>query len=152
MSSITRMKDAGAYFDVAIAAKPTVLTTASAAVTGNPVDRTNYLGGSLVVSFATTQSKVKTSTLTVKIQHSDTTASSLFSDYKFQDKSTAGTVTVHSTASITPSAVSKFNLNLMSAKKYVRAVLTPSLPTGSTVTLTGPASAVFVFGGKHDLP
>jgi hypothetical protein len=149
--SITRMKDAGAYFDASEALKPTALTTASGALTGPPVDRRNYLGGSLVVNFAAAQSKVKTSTITVKVQHSDTTATSTFVDYKFQDKTTAGTVTLHSTATVTPSVVAKFNLNLMSAKKYIRFSGTAALPTGSTVTLAGPASAVFVFGGKHDL-
>lgn len=150
--SYTKMKDAGAYFDAALAVKPVVITTASGAQTGLPVDRTVYLGGAIVVNAAFAQSKVKTSTVKVSLQHSETTASSTFVDYALHDKSTAGTLTVHSTASVAPSAVGKFNISLLGAKKYVRTVLTPTLPTGSTVTLTGPISAVFVFGGKHDLP
>lgn len=150
--SITQMKDFGHYFDVAAGVKPTLVTTASGALLGNPVDRTNYLSGSIVVNVALAQSKVKTSTLAVKLQHSATTATSTFVDLKFQDKSTVGTVTVHSTASVAPSAFGAFPIVLTGAAKYVRVSITPTLPTGSTVTLTGPVSAVLVLGGKHDTP
>jgi hypothetical protein len=150
--SITQMKDFGHYFDVAAGVKPQLITTASGAISGNPVDRTNYLSGSIVVSAALAQSKVKTSTLAVKLQHSATTASSTFVDFKFEDGTTVGTVTVHSTATVTPSVVSAFPIRLSGTAKYVRVSLTPTLPTGSTVTLTGPVSANFILGGKHDTP
>ncbi len=156
MSSITQMKDAGAYLDSAVALRPTLLTTATAALnTAAPVDRTNYLSGFLSVQLNGTNKAHGAIKAVVKIQHSSVSTAG-FTDYTFQDKSTAQSLVAATTATTATqtnvAVIGKYNLNLMHAKKYVRANITPTLTVGSSVvTAGGQVSAVFVFGGKHDL-
>lgn len=159
MYTLPMLKDIGSFVLPLEGLKGTRLTSASGVTYGTVFDRTSYknvfLSAQVVVQGTLTASKAKTASFAWKLQHSDSTASSAFVDLNGSAsgalRSTAAfTLTVGTTGSTANqtnvSGISYGNYRLSSAKKYVRVKLTPTWPSGSTVTVASNVNAVITFG------
>lgn len=155
-------RDIGAYITPKNALNPVTVTAGTTAdaneYEGHIIDRRSDLDDLLLsakvvlnydASLGTTGASL---TLASNIQHSDTTASSAFSDYDDKDGSTGASVTETRTTAgnASPSGVLAYDVDLSSAKRYVRVQATPTL--SATATDTADIGGVIVFGGSDQPP
>lgn len=160
MTNFAFQHNVGARLVSAIGLRPQSMTTASGATNGADIDRSaqaeQLFSAKVVVSASATLKAAKQASFAVKVQHGDTTTA--YTDYKdYQSNTYSTTLTVGTTGSTATqtgvSGIAEFNLDLVSAKKHIRCVVTPTIAVGSsTVTASAIPSVVFVFGGASVTP
>lgn len=129
-----------------VAVQATANASATSAQTGSAIDRIGFSSGKLVISRGAATGTPSSQTTDAKLQHSDTTTSGDFVDYT-QPDGTAAAITQDTTAT---AKVITLDVNLVGAKRYVRAVVTPALSGGSSPAF--PLGSVLVLGGAAQLP
>jgi hypothetical protein len=131
--------DIGAYIKQEVGLKPTN-SAASATNKGAAIDRLGYDSGVLHAMVGAAAGTPSAQSATWKIQESDTTTDGDFVDV-------AGAALA---AMTTDNASGYIDLNLQGRKRYIRAVCTVALTSGSTPTL--PVAATITLGGGDSLP
>lgn len=121
-------------------------TDSGAAQNGNTIDRQslgrNYLSAQIAIPVTTTLAATKTLTVAAKVQ--DSADGTNFTDYGTAPSSTVLGST-SSTASQTLKSAKDFNVDISSARRYVRVVVTPTL--SATASDTVALGGVAVLGG-----
>lgn len=151
-------RDIGAYTDAAFMLIPVVTlssglaTTVAVEIDGPALDRfswsTRHLSGKLCVPVQVVLTSGIDASIAANLQHSDTTVSTDFSDLGSSTESLSWT---GATGGSTIETVLKVDVDLTTAKRYLRAQATPGLGT----TTTGKAfryGGMLVLGGGDVLP
>ncbi len=115
-------------------------------VNGPSVDRIGYRAGVLVCPVRATLTAAATFTVSVKVQHSDTGTSG-WADFAGP---TSNLVLTGAADGSTESGLLELNLNLTTAKRYIRAVITGTLSASATDTAR--AAGAFVLSGAAEKP
>ncbi len=147
---------AGAYLVTRNALNPVTITAGTTADAqernGSIIDRLAFndliLSCKVALPYNMALSTADTGTLAANFQDSDTTASTAFADYADKDGST-GVSVVRTTAGPLGSIL-EFDVDLSSAKQFVRVQVTPTM--SSTATDTIDVGGVLIFGGGDNIP
>lgn len=133
-----QITDGGAFVSPQIGVTPRAPTASGTAIKGDAIDRLGF--GSCVFDVLTGATSGTPDSFSVagKLQHSDTTT-----DGDFTDLTGATTTAITAVGTL-----ARKNVDLTSAKRYIREVITPTYVGGSTpyvfvagqVTLTGPSN------------
>lgn len=117
-----QITNGGAFIAPTLGISPQAPTSSGTAIKGSAIDRLGY--GSAVLSVAAGASSGSPSSFSVagKIQHSDTTTDGDFTDF------TGGAITPITAVD----TLAKVNVDLTGAKRYIRAVVTPTYVGGSS--------------------
>ncbi len=151
-----RQRDSGAYL-VTRNALNAVVVTAGTTVSGQEVngfivDRLAFndliLSVKVAIPFNLALSTADTGTLAARLQHSLTTASTAFADFADKDGSTNNSVVTTTAGPL--DSILEFDVDLSSARQFVRVQVTPTL--SSSVTDTLDYAGVLVFGGGDNIP
>lgn len=164
MTNLAHMRDLGAQLSVKMVLTPRVIdggttTEDGVEVSSTAIDRladTQHPYQSMVVAvpYSFTAIATNTGSITSNVQHSDNSSAG-WEDFDDKDGSTANSVTLGSTASTaaqTTDSVLKYDVDLSSAKRYVRVQVTPSLSGTSTETDDLDIAGVVVLGGGNVMP
>ena len=161
MNSIAFQRDVGAFIVGKNALNPQTITTTGdgSEKTGYSIDRNDdtsdpFLSAKVIIPYSASLAAGNTLTLKSNAQDSSSTASG-WADYDDKDGSTANTATIGSTGSTaaqTLSGVLEYDLDLSSAKRYLRVQVTPTLSGSSTESDDVDLGGVMVLGGANVLP
>lgn len=144
-----RFVDLGSHVKAAVVGAGTATAGGSGdntKVTGQTINRQDYLSGVLVIAFKAALSEGKTVSFAVEVQESSD-GSSWDTAVVLQAATVAAT---GGAGGSTEYGTVEINENLKGRKKYVRYNITPDLSATSTDTLTW--GAAFVLGGASKLP
>lgn len=159
--NIANQRDIGAQLVAKNAVNPAVVTAGSTddgqEVNGFIIDRQAFadllLSVKVAIPYDASIVDTFTATLAANLQDSDTTASTAFADYDDKDGSTGQSVVETGTTAVTAfDKILEFDVDLSSAKRYIRLQVTPTLSNGSTSSDTLDYGAVHVFGGSDQPP
>lgn len=131
----------GAYIKAFLGVAP-VAHSGTTAVNGAGIDRSTFASGVLVVTNGATSGSPTSFTVTGKVQ--DSADNSSFADYKPDGTNVASLV--NSTAGST----AQLDVDLATARQYIRVVTTPAFVAGTSPTVI--AGANLVLGGSDTLP
>jgi len=132
--------DIGAFVDPDIGVSPQAPTASGTAIKGSAIDRTGFDSCVLAVFTGVDAGTPDSFSVAGKLQHSDTTTDGDFSDL------TGASVT----AITAENTLSEVDVNLADAKRYIRAVVTPTYVGGSTPSVH--LGALVIKGGARNPP
>jgi hypothetical protein len=136
------MNDIGSYAAAVLGVVPT--NSAAAVTKGDAIDRIDAQSGVLVLQTGAKSGAPDSFTADCKLQHSDTTTDGDFSDFQIDE------TTVAVDQIITENETHSVNVDLSSAKRYIRAVATVAFVAGTSPKLV--VAAPIVLGGFRELP
>lgn len=147
------MHDIGAYLHSEYAMDSTSATAAGSGdnteVNGAGVDRSDYLSAKLVIQWEATLAEGETLSLTANAQD-DTVAAFSGTPADFGDALAKTVVATGGTGGSTEKGTTELDFDLAGARQFIRSQVTPDL--SASATDTAKVSAVWVFGGKNELP
>jgi hypothetical protein len=158
MVNVAFQRDVGAYLKASNALNPATFTTTNddAEQTGTNIDREAFsnhpaLSCKVIIPYNASLAATETLTVVSNFQHSSASSAG-WADFDDKDGSTQNSVvtTTGTTAATTPAAVLTYDVDLSSAKRWVRIQITPTLSAASADTC-GIAGTI-VFGGENTLP
>ncbi len=141
--------DLGSYVKSKLAIIPVQVTAGTGTeldVNGPSVDRIGYRAGVLVCPVSATLAAANTFTVSAKVQDS-ATGTSGWADF---GSPTNNLVLTGAADGSTESGLLELNLNLTTAKRYIRAVITGTLSAAETDTAR--AAGAFVLSGAAEKP
>lgn len=142
--------DLGSFVTPKLAIIPVQVTASGTdpelSVNGPTVDRLGYRTGILTCPVAATLAATNTFTVSAKVQHSDTGTSG-WADFAGP---TNNLVLTGAADGSTESGLLELNLNLTTAKRYIRAVITGTLSAAETDTAR--AAGAFILSGAAEKP
>ncbi len=151
-----RQRDSGAYLVTRNALNPVTVTAGTTADgqerNGFIIDRLAFndliLSCKVTLPYNMVLSTADTGTVAANFQDSASSASTAFADYADKDGST-GVSVVRTTAGPLDSIL-EFDVDLSSARQFVRVQVTPTMSSTATDTLD--IGGVLVFGGGDNIP
>jgi hypothetical protein len=156
-----RSHDIGALIKGEACLNPVIVTagagTDGTQVNGTVIDRLGlgelYFSAKVIIPVYPNLTTGVEGTVISNAQDSATTVSTAFADFDDKDGSTVNTLTLgatDSTAAFTTVSELEYDLDISTAKRYIRIQVTPSMTSTATNTLD--YAGILVFGGSDTLP